>query len=155
MNGNIEKQLEALIDRELKQLPALPAPPTLLPRVLAALGHRAALPWYRSDWQAWPFRLQVASLACLAAMFAGLCFGSWQLSEAAMVGEATQTLRHWFSGFAFVWSTLAVLGNALVLAAKNLGPLAVWACIIAGLATYLSCLGLGTAFVRLAVVRRH
>ena len=54
MNPNHETELEALVDRELKSLPPLAAPPSLAPRILAALAARAAVPWYRRAWQEWP-----------------------------------------------------------------------------------------------------
>lgn len=60
--------LERLIGRELKDLPAPRAPRTLLPRVLAATVHRAPAPWYSRPWLSWPLGWQVASVALLASL---------------------------------------------------------------------------------------
>jgi hypothetical protein len=64
--------LQHLIDRELKQLPTPPAPGTLLPRVLAATVNRKPAPWYARPWVTWPRGWQVASVAILVALGAGL-----------------------------------------------------------------------------------
>jgi hypothetical protein len=63
--------LEHLIDRELAQLPTPVAPGTLLPRVLAATVRRPVTR-RASGWLAWPHAWQVASVAVLAALAAGL-----------------------------------------------------------------------------------
>ena len=47
-------ELQQRIDRELKSLPGLRAPETLLPRVLAAVRHWADRPWYARAWFTWP-----------------------------------------------------------------------------------------------------
>lgn len=162
MNSHDEKQLvaaqaelEAAIDCRLKALPELRAPATLLPRVLAVIERRAVPAWYCRSWQMWPAALRAVSLAVLLAAFGGLCFAGWELSHAAGVGEATQTLRQWVSGLGAMWNTLAVILQAMLLAVKHLGPLFIAVCVFGGIAAYLSCLGLGTAFVRLAVARRQ
>jgi hypothetical protein len=63
--------LDRLLESELKQLPTPHAPATLLPRVMAATVHRAALPWYARGWSAWPRSWQVASSLVLAASVGG------------------------------------------------------------------------------------
>ena len=57
--------LETLVDRELRQLPALRAPHTLLPRVLAAVQQWSQRPWYTRAWFTWPAAAQIASAAAL------------------------------------------------------------------------------------------
>lgn len=63
--------LERLIDREFRQLPAPRAPRTLLPRVLAAAQESATRPWYSRAWLTWPVGWQVASVALLLGVLAG------------------------------------------------------------------------------------
>ena len=154
MNLDDPKHLEALIDCELKQLPELAAPPSLLPRVLAAIRQRLSIPWYRRAWQTWPRGLQAASLALLVAMLVGISVAALGLREAANLSEPAQNARQWLSGAEVIWNTLTVLVRAAELSARQLGALSIAACIFAGTAAYISCLGLGTAFVRLAVPRR-
>ena len=117
MNGNDERHLEALIDRELKALPELQAPASLLPRVLAVIRPQVALPWYRRAWQSWPFGLQVASFAVLSVLFGWLCFAGWEVSQVVSVSEAAQTIRQWLGALGAVGNTLAVVLQAILLAA--------------------------------------
>jgi hypothetical protein len=68
-------ELERLIDRELKQLPAPSAPRTLLPRVRAAVEQRAARPWYLRAWFTWPGPVQAVFGAMLVAIVAAGALG--------------------------------------------------------------------------------
>src|SRR5262245_29328046 len=64
--------LERLVERELKRLPAPRAPETLLPRVMLAVqSARAAQPPVR-EWMTWPVSWQMASLAAVALIAIGL-----------------------------------------------------------------------------------
>lgn len=60
--------LERLLDRELKQLPRLHAPRTLLPRVLAA----TVAPSVATGWLTWPRTWQAGSLAAVTAVAIGV-----------------------------------------------------------------------------------
>lgn len=64
--------LERLIDRELKALPAPRAPQTLLPRVMAASEALARQPWYRRAWFTWPVGWRIATVSCAIAALTGL-----------------------------------------------------------------------------------
>ena len=64
--------LETLVDRELRRLPALRAPHTLLPRVLAAVQRWSQRPWYARAWFTWPRVWQAVSIAVTAAVIYGL-----------------------------------------------------------------------------------
>src|SRR5258706_15102749 len=63
--------LETLVDRELRQLPAPRAPHTLLPRVLAAVQQWSQRPWYTRAWFTWPAAAQIASAAALTLIVLG------------------------------------------------------------------------------------
>jgi hypothetical protein len=58
--------LERRIAWELAHLPSPAAPPTLLPRVMAAVQAWATRPWYERAWTTWPIGWQVAALALFA-----------------------------------------------------------------------------------------
>ena len=70
--------LEQRVDRELRRLPGPRAPHTLLPRVLAAVEAWVNRPWYTRAWFTWPLGWQVASVALLALVVAGV----WMLPPA-------------------------------------------------------------------------
>ena len=154
MNENNNSQLEAAIDRELKAMPNLRAPQTLLPRVMAVLEQRAGLLWYRRAWQTWPLPLQAVSMLVLLVAFAGLCLGSWQLVNAPAVASATSEASGWIRILSRTLSTLGVLVNALALAVRSLGPLVLFGIMMALLLGYAACVGFGTLYVRLAFARR-
>ena len=63
--------LERLIDRELRSLPAPRAPRTLLPAVMAAANAAANRPWYSRTWLQWPIAWQLASALVLIGVVAG------------------------------------------------------------------------------------
>ena len=90
MNDEYKKQLEAGVQRELNALGELEAPPEIARRVMRVIEQRAAAPWYRREWQAWPLALQAGSLVGLLAAFAFLCFGSSQLARFATVTPAAR-----------------------------------------------------------------
>ena len=62
--------LERLLNRELRALPAPRAPRTLLPRVMAAVA-LAQRPWYSRTWLTWPAAWQAVSVVMLLAAVSG------------------------------------------------------------------------------------
>jgi hypothetical protein len=62
--------LERIVHEELRALPLPAAPPTLLPRVIAAVHAWAERPWYARAWFTWPLAWQMASAAALLALVA-------------------------------------------------------------------------------------
>src|SRR2546427_8626840 len=154
MNSEYEKRLENGIHRELRKLPELIAPRTLISRVMAAIEARLRLPWYRQSWQVWPLALRGVSLVILLALFGGLCFGAWKLANAETVVTAIQRPLNWLSGFGAIWHVIRLVLSSVVLAVKHLGTGVLVACLLALAFGYAMCVGLGTVYLRLALVRR-
>jgi hypothetical protein len=154
MNAEYEKQLEAVVRRELDALGELEAPPEIGRRVMRVIGRRAALPWYRREWQTWPMALRAASLAGLVAAFACLCFGTSQLGRFASFTPAAREVSGWFSLADAAWNTVNVLTNAMELAFRSLGPAVLIGTAVLLLFCYAACLGLGTIYWRFAYARR-
>jgi hypothetical protein len=154
MNPDYDKQLDATISRELKALPELAAPGVLANRVMAALGQRARLPWYRRSWQMWPVNLQAVSLVVLLALFGGLCLAGWELSQAEATVFALHRVGEWFSGLSMIENTFNVLASAAVLVVKKLGTGFIVTCLVAAGIGYAMCVGLGTVYFRLAFAKR-
>ena len=67
--------LERIVDRELKRLPAPRAPRSLAPRVMAAVAVSRSGAWYARPWLLWPVWMQAVSVIA----FAGLAAGAWTL----------------------------------------------------------------------------
>lgn len=113
--------LDARLDRELKQLPQPRAPRTLLPRVLAATAHAGASS-AATGWFTWPIGWRIASLLALAAAIAGtsvfLSAPPPAVSSAAQrAGEVATVARFlWDVMLQPVAAYLVVLGVSLALA---------------------------------------
>jgi len=152
MNAEYEKQLETAVERELKALGELEAPPEIARRVMRVLEQRAATPWYRREWQNWPLVLRGVSLAGLLAAFACLCVGGSQLAHFARLTPAAREVSGWFSLVDTVWNAANVLVNALGLAFRSLSPAVIIGSAVVLAACYAACVGLGTVYWRLACV---
>jgi hypothetical protein len=139
MNPNREYQLEAEIDRELKSLPEIPAPVTLIVRVMQAIARRRALPWFRRAWQTWPAWLQVVSFVTLALLFTATCLGLWEGAALAIhkYGSVLSMLTT-------LWTTITVLFGALVTAVNQLPRGVLIGCIAAVALGYTMCAAMGT-----------
>jgi len=147
MSSNQNHQLEAQIDRALKALPELPAPPTLIARVMQAIARNQALPWFRRAWQTWPTQWRVVSFALLAILFAGICFGVWELSN---LGVSAVTRSSSFSILGTLWNTLNALWGAAVNVVSHLNKGLVIGCVAAIAFGYAMCAALGTFCFALA-----
>lgn len=154
MKPNPENELAALVDRELKSLPPLHAPPTLAPRILAAIAACTEVPWYRRAWQTWPLALQGSSLAVLLALFGTLCFGGWKFSQSEAVVATAGKASGVLSVFELAFRTLGVLRDAGVQVIQHIGPGYVIGFAVMALTAYAVCLALGSACVRFAFARR-
>jgi len=154
MNTNHKNELAALIDRELKSLPPLAAPPTLAPRILARLAAPAEPAWYRRPWPTWPLAMRTASMLVLLALFGGLCFAGWQVSHAASVTAASEKVSGVFALVSLAVKTLSALGNAAAQVAQHLGTGFVVAALAIVALSYAACVGLGSFYLRFAFARR-
>jgi hypothetical protein len=98
MNPNEPDRLEAQIHRVLRQLPDRKAPAGLEARVLAELGRRASLPWWRKSFAYWPSPVRagffVGSALAAALVVAGL-FVLGQTSGAHQVTGAVSAANAW------------------------------------------------------------
>jgi hypothetical protein len=154
MNLEYEKRLEVEVDRELRALPELPAPRTLISRVMMALENRVILPWYRQGWQRWPVGLRAVSFVALLALFGGICFGGWHLVHSEGFGAGMQKVGNWFSGVTVLWKAVTTLVTAIVAVVKNLGTGFILGCLAALALGYAMCVGVGTLWVKLALAQR-
>jgi ABC-type amino acid transport system permease subunit len=155
MSSEYERRLQAEMDALLKGLPQRTAPPTLLPRVMAAIESRAALPWHRLSWQTWPAALRVASLASLLSLFGGLCLAGWKLPQAGAYAWTAGQLSQRFSGVCTLWNVLSVLVAAALAIVKQLPAGFIAACLVSLGLGYGLCIGLGAAWMRFAFDRRQ
>lgn len=138
-------QLAESLDRHLRKLPSLKAPPSLMPAVLRAIRQRGALPWWRRSWQGWPPALQVAFLLTGLLVVAGLLYGATVLP-----GEVLAAVQ---ARWANLWEPLAQIANTVIAMLAG-GGLKLWALLlVVGAVAYAACISLATFGYRLALNR--
>jgi hypothetical protein len=156
MNDEHEKQWAEELDRELKSLPELPAPDTLIPSVMAAIERPTPIrvPWYRRPWPQWPVGLQTASMMVLLAFFGGLCRVGWGISHGETLPAALHGISEWISSWRSLGSAIIALVQACALIINKLGTVFTIACLTLVACSYAACIALGTALVRFTFARR-
>jgi hypothetical protein len=142
--------------RQLRDLPDVPAPPTLIPRVMAAVRAReaGAKAWWQRTWWEWPRPAQAASLVLLSVAIGLLGLLSVEIREAVASSywqnallegqaEAAPLLRAWHALGSAVGALLSYVTRPTLL-------------ILGGvyLSLYLLCVGLGTLLYRLICAAR-
>lgn len=154
MNTEDENRLEAEIDRELKTLCDLKAPPGIVSRVMMAIDRPRKSAWYLLPWPDWHPALRGAALAVLVAVFGAASLAVWQISRAMHWGPAEQHLAASFSPVGGLWRALRVVGITFYSTVRALptGLVLVWA--VAAGAAYAFCAGLSTAVFKFAFARR-
>jgi len=154
MSLEYEKKLEVEIDRELKSLPEIAAPATLVSRVMAAIEIRKALPWFRRAWDTWPGSLQGLFVVVMVALFGGICFGVWEASHTATFGLAVHKVGGWFSSLGAIYTALNALAGVIVALIKQVNSTVLIGFLCAAGLGYALFLGLGTMYFRLAFAKR-
>lgn len=146
--------LNAAVDRELKQLPELRAPETLIARVMSKIEQRELPAARNSSWMFWSLRWRIISLSAFAALFCAACFGMQWILNTPFSVSLVQQIDQNASTMGFVWNTLSVLANAAELALRKLDTrFLILSAALVG-AAYFVCIGLGTMMVQTAIARR-
>src|SRR5882672_6398337 len=95
---NNRKQLERVIHRELRTLPDLKAPETLVHRVMLAVHARERAVWWQRPWLTWPFGIQLCSLVVLlvsAGLVSYLVGAAWDGVNAAPAWQRVVSSFSW------------------------------------------------------------
>jgi hypothetical protein len=147
------EQLETLIDRALKGQPLRRAPATLGERVLAEIGRRAALPWWRRGFAHWPLAARIAFVLGVLAMV----WLVYALTGSAAT-DAETAVRSGLGDLVGSWPatlrTLASAGRELVtLAARAIPTEWLYGVAVVVAALYVACFGLGAATYRVLQAR--
>jgi len=153
MENRNEKQLEELVHRELKKLPDLPAPETLVHRVMLSVHERQRRSWWQRSWLNWPLGVQMVSLAILvisAGLVSYLFGAAW---NGLNVASISTRLTEWLSTYAPVWEAVRALGGAILMSLQKVGQPVLFAAVGSLLLVYFLCVGLGTVCFRLAFKR--
>jgi hypothetical protein len=149
MNSEFENQLEAEIDRHLKDLPDLAAPPNLIPRVMTAIA-RPATPWRVRPWYAWPISAQIASVTLALGLLLAAIPG-WRVVEPALTGPMASRFAPWRAGVACLWNAARAVVGAAPVVVEHLNKVTLLSCVAVMVMGYVVCVGFGTVFVRLTL----
>ncbi len=119
----------------LKELPGFPAPPTLLPRVMAAVQAWTLRPWYARAWLTWPLRWRLASGVALVASAAALAMGFPGVEADAQLWMKAMVVRSVPS-----WSDLGGDPEGMLRAARTVWralvhPVLIYACALIAVMT--------------------
>jgi hypothetical protein len=149
MDNHSEPDLEAFIHEELRRLPELHAPVTLVPRVLELIQAQALRPWWRRSWWSWPRPMQAGSFIAFVISAALLTLLGWALWQYGV--SLSPQLDQQLAPMRTLWDVLGPLCNAfaVVLRAVAMHPWMLAACLFSA-AMYLMLVGVGSCFVRLA-----
>lgn len=114
------RDLEDVVDRALRQLPAPRAPKTLVPRVMAAIEAERVRTSRATPWLAWPLAWQVASAAVVIAFAVGIA-QLWPVTQAVIqqsvspaLGAASASVVEAASRASTVVSVIRIVWHALV-----------------------------------------
>lgn len=155
MKHEYDKKLEDYIQQQLNRLPELEAPPTLVPRVLKAIEARQHLPWWRQSIFNWPRPAQAVAFILFAMLpVAVLMVGQWGWAQFYTSALALEQVERWVRMFRGMSDVLQTLTNALALVVRSPGQTWLWAGAAIATVMYLSCVGLGTACVRIVLRKR-
>ena len=141
MNPSEDKNLEELIARVVRDLPARRAPMTLESRVMQAIAAREALPWWRKSFVHWPFLVRVGFLGLSATLAAGTVWLLLRMLGALPVAEAGEVVSAplvWWQTFNTTVRTLidltvqAIPPGAMTWIQIGLGAVAVSYAIVIG-----------------------
>ncbi len=154
MRPSPESELEQAIDRELRSLPELPAPASLLPRVLHAIAECRALPWWRKSYAFWPWSARLLFLAGSTSLAGLLVYFTWGITTGATLQMlAGAELGELSDRVFFLWSITETLAGAVLALLRSASPWLIWVGAGVAGASYFTTLALGTLWYRLATRR--
>src|SRR3989442_6099785 len=107
MNQEYEQKLAERLHQDLRQLPPLKAPATLMLRVRAAIAAHAHRPWWKRSWAHWPQTLKVLFLAVSLVLAGAFVYVGFQFSSELSLSSVAGKLAGWLSFLAPVWDLLA------------------------------------------------
>ncbi len=151
MEINFEKQLVGLIHRELRRLPDLPAPDTLIPRVRSSIAAQARQPWWQRPMMTWPVDFRVAFIALLVGSLGLAVFSGAEISLG--VSFVFQKIMQVFGLFTPLWEHLVVLANVVLILGRAVSSyFLMYAALLLGV-MYLTCVGIGTLCFRVTFAK--
>lgn len=153
MDNNREEQLEEMIQQEIRNLPEVQAPATLVHRVMLAVHKQAKQQWWKYAWVKWPLGMQVISLAVLLASAGLVSYFLGAAWDGVSVTSVSSKLVESFAWLKPIWEIVAAMIGVVTVMLRVTGQqfLLIGAAVVA--LAYVTCVGLGTVCVRMALNR--
>jgi hypothetical protein len=153
MRPSPESELEQAIDRELRELSELKAPETLVPRVLRAIAEREQLPWWSKSFAFWPAPARLLFLMLTSGLAVLLLYFTWGLSVGVTWESLAREVTELAARVDLARDVMTALGGAMVLLVRSAGSWLIWGGAVMVGASYLTAIGLGTVWHRMASQR--
>jgi hypothetical protein len=150
MSSPDPEKLERLIHQTLRALPDRPAPSALEANVVAALGRRAGLPWWRRSYAHWPRIPRFAFLLLAAAAAVALI----AISHSPVTAMAFSRVALSFPWIAFLQSLGASLMDTVRIVLGAIPAAWIYSVIVLLAGCYALLIGLGAAVYRTYFHRR-
>lgn len=147
----MDPKLEALLHRELKELPPLKAPSSLAPGVMAILAARSRVPWWQRAWWDWPVAAK-AAFVIVALLVAGAFSGGGLFLGDGMSNYSLEVAGRFDFADSILGNFAPLLGAFHRVWQEFAQPFLIYGAIAAG-AVYLMFIGVGTACFRFALKR--
>lgn len=141
---------ENKLDQDLKALPNLEAPPTLIPRVLERLQTPAAAAWYQTPWWQWPSAARLTSVAAVVVVLVVLGWLSGTLGDLGLWRQMTLAWTEFEQAMGVVFDTSQIVLGSGARFWSQYGHTILLGIASAMLATYFTCVAAGTALYQLA-----
>jgi hypothetical protein len=151
---NDSEKLENFIREALTALPGRRAPLTLEARVLAEIGRRSALPWWRRSYVSWPPAARGAFFMISAAVAAILVAGLLSAANSAGAVAAAGAVARRFAWIGFAWDALATATGDLGAFFRALPQTWLYGALAVAGAGYAALIGVGAAVYRTLSARR-
>lgn len=142
---------EKRLHEELRKLPDLEAPDTLVPNVMAAIRAQEdarSTAWWRRPATSWPSAMRIGMGGTALALFMLLVFAGHLLAPSIADSTESNFIAHTVAKFGELWTGLVIVIRALAgLFRQTVSPLLL--AVIAGISlSYIALLGIGGALWR-------
>jgi hypothetical protein len=152
MNPDQEKKLEQLIHRTLRETPPRKAPRTLEARVMAEIGRRAALPWWRQSFVHWPMAMRLVFVLSSGAIAALLVMIATRVNVSA--AEFEQTFASQLAWIDAIRTAARAMTGSAGAMTQDIPTLWLYSGAAIVVALYVALFGLGTAAYRTLYAQR-
>lgn len=153
-DSNYERNLEAVVDQELKTLSDVPAPAHLASRVMKIITVRSRQTSNLWVWDTWSLPLRHFALVTMIAAFGLACLGSWKIRQILIPAFGWEARSEALSTAVTLWNALVSVVGALMAGIQQAGPIFTGACVTAVALAYAMCIAIGGLYLRLGMARR-